>query len=88
MLPSLLGIGINTELSHLGPKLPLGEMRYVKSLPEDIEGHNTGNDLQLAYLKFGSKPTSQVSNIRTTDGCLISDMKWTEDHWTEYFQQL
>ena len=50
--------------------------RYVRGLAEDIECHLNANDLRPAYRalkKFRSKSTSQMSAIRTADGCLVAD---------------
>ena len=38
--------------------------------------------------KLRSKSTSQVSAIRTTDGCLASDADGQMARWAEYFEQL
>ena len=46
------------------------------------------NDLRPAYRalkKLCSKSTSQVSAIRTADGCLVSD---ADEQMAEYFEQL
>ena len=64
---------------------------YVRSLAEDVEDHLIAKDLKPAHLalkKLRSKSTSQVSAIRTADGCLISDVDGQMAHWAEYFEQL
>ena len=60
-------------------------------LAEDFECHLNANDLRLTYRalkKFRSKSISQVSGIRTADGCLVSDSDGQRARWAEYFQQL
>ena len=65
--------------------------RYVRGLAEDVECHLNANDLRPAYRalkKLRSKSTSQVSAIRTADGCLVSDADGQMARWAEYFEQL
>ena len=60
-------------------------------LTEDVECHLNANDLRPAYRalkKLRSKSTSQVSAIRTADGCLVSDTDGQMVRWAEYFEQL
>ena len=65
--------------------------RYVRDLAEDVECHLNANDLRPAYRalkKLLSKSTSQVSAIRTADGCLVSNADGQMTRWSEYFEQL
>ena len=65
--------------------------RYVRGLAEDVECHLNANDLRPAYRalkKVHSKSTSQVSAIRTADGCLVSDADKQMARWAGYFEQL
>ncbi|XP_050735881.1 uncharacterized protein LOC127008208 [Eriocheir sinensis] len=65
--------------------------RYVRGLAEEVEGHLNANDHQPAYRalkKLRSKSSSQMSAIRTADGCLVLDMDGQRAHWAEYFEQL
>ena len=65
--------------------------RYVKGLAEDVECHLNANDLRPAYRalkKLCSKSSSQVSAIRTADGCLVSDADGQMARWAAYFEQL
>ena len=67
------------------------EERYVRGLAEDVECHLNANDLRPAYQalkKVHSKSTSQVSAIRTADGCLVSDADKQMARWAGYFEQL
>ena len=41
-----------------------------------------------ALKKLCSKSTSQVSAIRTADGCLVSEADGQMARWAEYFEQL
>ena len=55
---------------------------------KDVEGHLNANDLKPAYRalkKLCSKSTSQVSAIRTADGCLVSN---ADGRWLMYFEKL
>ena len=48
--------------------------KYVRSVAEDVEGHlNVLKPSYRALKKLCSKSSSQMSAIRTADGCLISD---------------
>ena len=65
--------------------------RYVRDLAGEVEGHFNANDLRPAFRalkKLRSKSTSQVSAIRTADGCLVSDTDGQLARWAEYFGQL
>ena len=64
---------------------------YVRSLAEDVECHLKANDLKLAYRalkKFRFRFTSQVSAIRTANGCLVWDAGGQMARFAEYFEQL
>ena len=65
--------------------------RYVRGLDDDVECHLNANDIRPAYRalkKLLSKSTSQVSVIRTADGCLVSDADGQMARWAQYFEQL
>ena len=74
-LPDFLGTATSTELAHrTRALLRRNKKRYVRGLAEDVECHLNSNDLRPAYQslkKLHSKSTSQVSAIRTADGCLL-----------------
>ena len=55
--------------------LRIDKERNIRSLVEDVECHLKGNDLKPVYeaLKKLSPKFSQVSTIRTSDDCLVSD---------------
>ena len=51
---------------------------------ENVECHLNTNDLRLVYRalkKLHSKSTSEVSPIRTADGCLVSDADRQKVRW-------
>ena len=65
--------------------------RYVKDLAEEVEGCLSANNLKPAFRalkKLRSKPTTQVSTIRTADGRTVSDACEVRARYAEYFEQL
>ena len=65
--------------------------QFIRSLAEEVEGHFLVNDLRPAYQalrKLNSKPSSQVTAVRSVSGQIVSDPVAVRGRWAEYFEQL
>ena len=65
--------------------------QFIRNLAEEVEGHFLVNDLRPAYQalrKLNSKPSSQMTAVRSADGRIISDHVGVRERWAEYFEQL
>ncbi len=62
---------------------------YVRALATDVEGFFNVNNLQPAYQaqkKLLTKPATQASINRTTDGRIESDKEDIRSRWAEYYE--
>ena len=65
--------------------------QFIRSLAEEVEGHFLVNDLRPAYQalrKLNTKPSSQVTAVRSVGGQIVSDPVAVRERWAEYFEQL
>ncbi|XP_069972960.1 uncharacterized protein [Penaeus vannamei] len=65
--------------------------QFLRNFAEEVEGHFLVNDLRPAYQalrKLNSKPSSQVTAVRSVSGQIISGPVVVRERWAEYFEQL
>ncbi|XP_069981944.1 uncharacterized protein [Penaeus vannamei] len=67
------------------------KVQFIRSLAKEVECHFLLNDFRPAYqtpTKLNSKPSSQVTAVRSASGQIVSDPVAVPERWDEYFVQL